>query len=97
MFVCVCACLCVTGACVCAYVCLCARVCVLLCALKLAHHSCVYVRVTYTHNTHVYTEACTTHNCRVGQNHTYTVHTRYFWQGNHQIYDHIRCKYRTNA
>jgi len=25
--------------------------------------------------------------CRVGQNHTYTVYKRYFWQGNHQIYD----------
>jgi len=24
--------------------------------------------------------------CRVGQNHTYTVFIRYFWQGNHQIY-----------
>ena len=23
---------------------------------------------------------------RVGQNHIYTVHLRYFWQGNHQIY-----------
>ena len=23
----------------------------------------------------------------------YTVHIRYFWLGNHQIYDHIRCIY----
>jgi len=30
---------------------------------------------------------------RVGQNHIYTVYTRYFWQGNHQIYGHIRCIY----
>jgi len=29
--------------------------------------------------------------CRVGQNHIYTVYIRYFWQGNHQIYGHIRC------
>jgi hypothetical protein len=27
---------------------------------------------------------------RVGQNHIYTVYIRYFWQGNHQIYGHIR-------
>ena len=31
--------------------------------------------------------------CRVGQNHIYTVHTRFFWQGNHQIYGQIRCIY----
>ena len=31
--------------------------------------------------------------CRVGQDHKYTVHIRYFWQGNHQIYGHIRCIY----
>ena len=30
---------------------------------------------------------------RVGQNHIYTVCIRYFWQGNHQIYGHIRCVY----
>jgi len=28
---------------------------------------------------------------RVSQNHIYTVYIRYFWQGNHQIYGHIRC------
>jgi hypothetical protein len=27
---------------------------------------------------------------RVGQNHKYTVYIRYCWQGNHQIYGHIR-------
>ena len=31
---------------------------------------------------------------RVGQNHIYTVYIQYFWQGNHQIYGHIRCIYR---
>jgi len=28
---------------------------------------------------------------RVGQNHIYTLYIRYVWQGNHQIYGHIRC------
>ena len=27
---------------------------------------------------------------RVDQNHLYTVHIRYFWQGNYKIYGHIR-------
>ena len=27
---------------------------------------------------------------RVGQNHTYTVYTRYFWQVNYQNYGHVR-------
>jgi len=35
--------------------------------------------------------------CRVGQNHTYTVYIRYFWQGHHQIYGHIRCIYTVLA
>ena len=30
---------------------------------------------------------------RVGQNHIYTVCIRYFWQGTHHIYGHIRCIY----
>jgi hypothetical protein len=34
---------------------------------------------------------------RVGQNHIYTVYERYFWQGNHQIYGHIRCIYMVLA
>jgi hypothetical protein len=34
---------------------------------------------------------------RVGQNHIYTVYIRYFWQGNHQIYGHIRCKHTVLA
>jgi len=28
---------------------------------------------------------------RVGQKYIYTVYIRYVWQGNHQIYGHIRC------
>jgi hypothetical protein len=34
---------------------------------------------------------------RVGQNHLYTVYIRYFWQGKHQIYGHIRCIYTVLA
>jgi len=36
--------------------------------------------------------------CRVGQNHIYIygVYT-FFWQGNHQIYVHIRCIYTVLA
>ena len=34
---------------------------------------------------------------RVGQNHIYTVYIRYFWQGKHQIYGHIRCIYTVLA
>ena len=34
---------------------------------------------------------------RVGQNHIYTAYIRYFWQGNHQIYGHIRCIYTVLA
>jgi len=35
--------------------------------------------------------------CRVGQNHIYTVYIRYFWQGNYEIYGHIRCIYTVLA
>ena len=34
---------------------------------------------------------------RVGQNHIYMVYLRYFWQGNYQIYGHIRCIYTVLA
>ena len=34
---------------------------------------------------------------RVCQNHIYTVYIRYFWQGIHQIYGHIRCIYTVLA
>jgi hypothetical protein len=34
---------------------------------------------------------------KVGQNHIYTVYIRYFWQGNHKIYGHIRCIYTVLA
>jgi hypothetical protein len=35
--------------------------------------------------------------CRVGQNHIYTGYIWCFWQGNHQIYGHIRCIYTVLA
>jgi hypothetical protein len=34
---------------------------------------------------------------RVGLNHIYTVYIWYFWQGNHQMYGHIRCIYTVLA
>ena len=40
---------------------------------------------------------CTPYICRVGQNHIYTVCIRYLWQGNHQIYGHIRRIYTVLA
>jgi len=42
-------------------------------------------------------EVCMWHIHRVGQNHIYTVCIRYFWQGNHHIYGHIRCIYTVLA
>jgi hypothetical protein len=35
--------------------------------------------------------------CRFGQSYIYTVYIRWFWQGNHQIYGHIRCIYTVLA
>ena len=34
---------------------------------------------------------------KVGQNRMYTVYIRDFWQGNNQIYGHIRCIYSVLA
>jgi len=34
---------------------------------------------------------------RVSQNHICKVYIRFFWQGNHQIYGHIRCIYTVLA
>jgi hypothetical protein len=41
--------------------------------------------------------ACTCSIFRVGQDHIYTVYLRYFWQGSHQIYGHIRRIYTVLA
>jgi len=35
--------------------------------------------------------------CRVGQNRTYTVYVQCFWQGEHQMYGHIRRIYTVPA
>ena len=48
------------------------------------------------------TLVCTWHAIRVGHNHIYrvhiyTVHILYVWQGNRQIYGHIRCIYTVLA
>ena len=40
---------------------------------------------------------CAMHVNRVGQNHIYTMYLRYFWQGNHQIYGHVRRIYAVLA
>ena len=71
--------------------CVCARACVCVCV-------CVCVRVCMCACTYVC--ACLRFSpimIRVGQNHIYTVYIRYFWQGNHQIYGHIRCIYTVLA
>ena len=47
------------------------------------HHARVYALTI--HHTHVRLMIW------VGQNLIYTVHIPYMWQGNHQIYGHIRC------
>jgi len=70
-------------ACACGYVCMC--VCVYACKSV-----CVCVRMCMN------VCACM-YMCRVGQNHIYTVCIRYFWQGNHHIYGHIRCIYTVLA
>ena len=42
--------------------------------------------------------SCTvTRMCRVSQNPIHTVYIRYFWQGDHQIYGHIRSIYTVLA
>jgi hypothetical protein len=58
-------------------------------------------------NLHSFASSCSVSLCsfihgksnmlRVGQNHTYTVYIQYFWQGNRQIYGHIRCVYTVLA
>jgi hypothetical protein len=48
-------------------------------------------------SSYAFASAAAAHLNRVGQNHTYTVYVRYFWQGNHQIYGHIRCTYTVLA
>jgi len=97
-FVCVCVrvypCVC-ECACVCASVCVFVRSCVLVGAYASStsyqNKSSVPKRkysTSYQNKAQAY---------RVGQNHIHTVYIRYFWQGNHQIYGHIRCIYTVLA
>ena len=52
---------------------------------------CIYGIVSRKSSVH--TAIYGVHIRRVGQNLIYTVFIRYFWQGNHQKYGHIRCIY----
>ena len=53
-------------------------------------YMCVYIHTVA--QSYIYTHGHTV-IYRVDQNHIYTIYIRYFWQGNHQIYGHIRCIY----
>ena len=57
---------------------------------------CVLWIVVFWFKTHlrIYNQ---TQICRVGQNHLCMMHTRYFRQGSHQIYGHIRCTHTVLA
>jgi len=60
----------------------------------------MYIRIHTRSVTRMHTGTqfpTTTHIIRVGQNHIYTVCIRYFWQGIHHIYGHIRCIYTVLA
>jgi len=67
---------------------------------KPPHRSCIEaacLSCRFLRNIHVFaTDGTESHHieeiemCRVGQNPIYTVYTRYFGQGNRQIYGHIR-------
>jgi len=70
----------------------CVRVCVCLCMCVCAVASAV---LGATDTQELLVIICDM--SRVGQNHIYTVYIRYFWQGNHQIYGHIRCIYTVLA
>jgi len=70
-------------------VCVRARVCVCVCVcVRVCMCACTYVCACLRFSPIM---------IRVGQNHIYTVYIRYFWQGNHQIYGHIRCIYTVLA
>jgi len=53
-------------------------------SIKFQHALCFYVCML---------QVATCVGLAIGHNHIYTVYIRYFWQGNHQIYGHIRCIY----
>jgi hypothetical protein len=58
------------------------------------HHTAPLSTCCYTHY-HDYSHP--SFISRAGQNHIYTVYIQYFWQGDHQIYGHIRCIYTVLA
>jgi hypothetical protein len=61
-------------------------------------HACAgFVRRVGQNHTHKRVHRGNYHINRVGQNHIYTVYIRYFWQGHHKIYGHIRCIYTVLA
>ena len=51
----------------------------------------------WTHRGNVLGPPYSYNMCRVGQNHIYSVYIRYFWQGFHQMYGHIRRIYMVLA
>jgi len=93
--VCVCV---IADVCVIVYVTLveCLDVCVCVCAHD-CRYACVYEYVRVTFRGKLWTTSVTSglQNSRVGQNYNYTVYIRYFWQGDHQIYGHMRCIYNS--
>jgi len=64
-----------------------------------AHGSCssdINIQGQRTHGNnalHEHSCPCSTRRCGQNHIHIYTVYTRHFLQGNHQIYGHIRCTY----
>jgi hypothetical protein len=66
--------------CVCVYVCVC--VCVCACVLTMMYTTNMEYGAAVQHSGVM---------SRVGQNRTYTVYVRFFWQGNYQIFGHIQC------
>ena len=72
------------------YVCVClfACVCVFMCVLVGVIWENLYFKLAA-----VPAQRMSRNFYRVGQNHIYTVHIRYFWQETHQIYGHTRCIY----
>ena len=71
----------------------CKQMCILLAkSIPVRKQSCA---ILVMNNVHYMRASCILH--RVGQDHIYTVHIRYFWQGNRQIYGHIRRIYTVLA
>jgi hypothetical protein len=89
--------ICVIDGLLCLVVCMSMRMCACMCLCACVRYACVRYACVCLHQTQL--DGCRALKCicRVGQNHIYTVHIWYFWQGNHQIYGHIRCIYTVLA